>query len=48
MGDGESLGKISTNGPRNDEGYVNVASELGMSGMRGGSSESAQANKADW
>ena len=33
-GDEETLKKIASTGPVNGEGYVNVASQLGLSGMR--------------
>ena len=35
QGDDETIKKIKEKGKINDEGYVNVASELGLSGMRG-------------
>ena len=35
QGDEDSIKKIKEKGKMNDEGYVNVASELGLSGRRG-------------
>ena len=35
QGDPESLARIKTAGKINDEGYVNVADQLGLSGERG-------------
>ena len=39
--DDDAIKKLSTAGPTNEEGYVNVASELGLSGRRGMSCVSA-------